>query len=200
MEKMEEEYQEFLNRLQKKGSKPHKIDHCFGSRDAFHWVRKNKWKATGGKHVDKLLYSQIVSEVNKALVEALLEGHEIEVPYQMGSLVLTRTKSKVFYVDGELKTNYRTDWKKTLDYRYYEDPEGHKLVKKIQPFIYTIKYYKKGARYHNRKYYKFRPNRSLSLAVCAAIERGKMNVETIKSHRYRDVFMSREEKRSLREI
>jgi Na+-transporting NADH:ubiquinone oxidoreductase subunit NqrF len=140
-----DQYQEFVGKLQKRGSKPHKISHCLGSRDAFHWVRKNHWEATGGKPVDKQLYSQIVSEIHKVLVEALVEGHEIEFPYQMGSLVLVRTPSKVFYEDGELRTNYRTDWKKTLDYRYNEDPEGHQLIKRIQPFIYTVKYYKKGA-------------------------------------------------------
>lgn len=195
-----DQYQEFVGKLQKRGSKPHKISHCLGSRDAFHWVRKNHWKTTGDKPVDKQLYSKIVSEIHKVLIESLIEGHEIEFPYQMGSLVLTRTPAKVFYEDGKLRTNYRTDWKKTLDYRFNEDPEGHQLIKRIQPFIYTVKYYKKGARYHNRKFYHFRANRSLLRLVGAAIERGKMNTETIKSHRYKDVFMDRQEKRSLREI
>jgi hypothetical protein len=194
------QYQEFLNQLQKRGSKPHKISHCLGSRDAFHWVRKNKWKATGGKTVDKQLYSKIVSEIHKVLVESLLEGHELELPYQMGSLILVRTPSKVYYDNGELKTNYRTDWKKTLNYRFYEDPEGHQLIKHIEPFIYTVKYYKRGARYHNRKFYNFRANRSLLREVRAAMERGKMNVGTIRSHNYKDVFMNRQEKRSMREI
>lgn len=195
-----DEYQEFLGKLQKRGSKPHKISHCLGSRDAFHWVRKNKWKATGGNTVDKQLYSQIISEVHKVLVEAFLEGHELEFPYQMGSLVLTCTPAKVFYDEGQLKTNYRTDWKKTLDYRFNEDPDGHVLIKHIQPLIYTVKYYKRGARYHNRKFYNFRPNRSLLRVVGAALERGKLNVETIKSHNYKDVFMSRQEKKNLRDI
>ena len=195
-----DQYQEFLGKLQKRGSKPYKISHCLGSRDAFHWVRKNKWEATGGKPVDKQLYSQIVSEVHKLLVEALIEGHEIEFPYQMGSMVLTRVPAKVFYEDGELKTNYRTDWKKTLEYRYHEDPDGHKLIKRIQPFIYTVKYYKKRARFHNRKFYHFRPNRSLVRTLGAAVERGKMNAETVGGYRYSDIFMSRQEKESLREI
>jgi hypothetical protein len=194
------EYQEFVGKLQKRGSKPHKISHCLGSRDAFHWVRKNHWKATGGKPVDKLLYSQIVSKVHEILVESLLEGHEIEFPYLMGCLVVTRTPAKVFYEGGELKTNYRPDWKKTLEYRFNEDPEGHKIIKRIQPFIYTVKYYKKGARYHNRKFYHFRANRSLLRKVGAAVERGKMNTATIRSHRYRDVFMSRQERKNIRDI
>ena len=188
------DYQEYLNNLQKRGSKPHKISHCLGARDAFHWVRANKWQATGGKPVDKLLYSQIISEVHKILVEEFLEGHEIEFPYQMGSLVLTCVPAKVFYEDGELKTNYRIDWKKTLDYRFNEDPNGHKLIKRVQPFIYAVKYYKKRARFHNRKFYHFRPNRSLLKTIGAAVERGKMNAEVVRGYRYRDIFMSKIEK------
>jgi hypothetical protein len=112
----------------------------------------------------------------------------------MGSLVLTSVPAKVFYDNGELKTNYRTDWKKTLDYRFNEDPEGHKLIKRIQPLIYAIKYYKKGAKYHNRKFYHFRPNRSLVRMLGAAAEKGKLNAETVRGYRYKDIFMSKIEK------
>lgn len=174
-----DEYQEFLGKLQKRGSKPHKVNHCLGSRDAFMWVRRHRWEATGGKPIDKLLYSQIISEVHRELVEMLLGGHDVEFPYRMGNLILTRTPAKVFYEDGELKTNYRTDWKKTLDYRYNEDRNGHQRIKRVQPFIYRIKYYKRKANYHNRRFYLFRANRSLVRKVGAAVERQGMKVETI---------------------
>ena len=97
----------------------------------------------------------------------------------MGNLILTRTPAKVFYEGGELKTNYRTDWKKTLDYRYNEDRNGHQRIKRVQPFIYKIKYYKRKANYHNRRFYLFRANRSLVRRVGAAVERQGMKVETI---------------------
>lgn len=174
-----DKYQEFVGKLQKRGSKPHKIAHCFGTRDAFSWVRANHWQALGGKPVDKLLYSQIISEIHKVLADMLIDGHEIEFPYQMGCLVLSCTPAKVEYKDGELKTNYRVDWKKTLNYRYQEDPNGHKLIKRVQPFIYRIKYYKKKATYHNKRFYLFRANRSLIRSMGAAIERGRVNAEMI---------------------
>ena len=173
------DYQEYLNKLQKRGSKPHRISHCLGARDAFHWVRANHWQATGGRAVDKLLYSQIITEVHKVLAEQLLEGHEIEFPYQMGCLIVSRMPAKVEYEDGELKTNYRTDWKKTLEYRFHEDPDGHKLIKRVQPFIYSIRYYKKKANYHNKRFYLFRANRSLVREMGAAVERGRMKAEEL---------------------
>ena len=173
------QYQEFVGKLQKRGSKPHKISHCLGARDAFNWVRRNHWEALKGKPIDKLLYSQIISEVHKVLVDMLLEGHEVEFPHQMGSLVLSCTPAKVFYDDGELKTNYRVDWKKTLDYRFNEDRDCHKLIRRVTPFIYSIRYYNKKANYHNKRFYLFRPNRSLVRILGAAVERGKIDAETI---------------------
>ena len=157
------DYQEFLNKLQKRGSKPHRLKHCLGSRDAFHWVRKNKWKALGGAPCDKLLYSKIISEVNKQLLEMLLEGHEIEFPYQMGSLLVNRTPAKVRIVDGVIETNYKINWKKTLQF-LYEDKEAleeHKRIKNVNPYIYSIRYYKRKAVFLNKRFYYFRINRSL---------------------------------------
>lgn len=176
-----EDYEEFLNRLQKRGSKPYKLDHCLGSRDAFHWVRKNKYKALNGKPIDKLLYSQIISEVNKVLIEKMMEGHIIPIPCGMGHLVISRTPAKVEYVDGELKTNYRTDWKRTLQY-LYEDEEArnlHKRIMRIQPYIYRVKYYTRRATYTNKRFYLFRANRSLVRKLGAAVEERRIDAEQV---------------------
>ena len=174
-----EDYQEWLGKLQKRGSNPYKIEHCLGARDAFHWVRKNKWEALDGRTCDKLLYSRIISTVNKILVEKILEGHRVEFPYQLGHVLLTSTPANVRYVDGELKTNYLTDWKKTLSYMWEDEQarNNHTYVKRVQPFIYKVQYYKGKARYHNRFFYKFRPNRSIVKTMGAAVERQKMNAE-----------------------
>lgn len=173
------DYQKYLNSLQKRGSKAHSIGHCLGSRDAFAWVRRNHWKAVGGKPVDKLLYSRIVSEVNKELLSVLLDGHIVEFPHQMGCLSVIRSPARVVYEDGAMKTNYRTDWKKTLHYRYEEDPESHLRIKRVQPFIYSIKYSKGKARYHNQKFYMFRVNRSLSRKLGTAVEESRIKAETV---------------------
>lgn len=176
---MSSEYQDFTEKLLKKGSKAHKISACLGSRDAFNWVRKNKWKALKGVPVDKLTYSKVVSEIHKELVERMLEGHEIEFPYQMGGLSIIRIPTKVVSTEKGIKDNYRVDWKKTLDYRFHEDPDSHKLIKRIQPFIYSIKYNKGKARFRNRKFYLFRANRSLVRTVGKAAEMGSIRAVTM---------------------
>jgi hypothetical protein len=176
-----DEYQEFLGKLQKRGSKPHKVNHCLGSRDAFMWVRRHRWEATGGKSIDKLLYSQIISEIHRELVEMLLEGHDVEFPYRMGNLILTRTPAKVFYEDGELKTNYRTDWMKTLPL-WFKDEEmrnSHKRVKRVAKRIYFIRYIKTKARFANKRFYLFRCNRSVVKKLGKMIDKRKVLAEPV---------------------
>lgn len=176
-----EAYQEYLNKLQKRGSKPHYIKHCFGSRDAWKWVRKNKWKAFGGKPCDQSMYSNVVSYVNQLLVEKLLEGHDIELPYRMGNIRLSSTETKVSIQDGVIKTNCCTDWKKTLEY-WYEDKgamEAHKTIKWVQRRLVFITYDKKSANYINKRFYSFRPNRSFLKTLGRNYSKGSVKAELI---------------------
>lgn len=170
-------YQEFLRVLQKQGSKAYKISKCLGARDAWKWVRKNKWELLDKQQCSHTLYGAVVNEMNKILAEQLLEGHQIILPYQMGSLELVAKKERVSFKEGSLHTNYRTDWKKTLKY-WYEDEEAlreHKQIKRVQKYIYSIKYRKHSAKYKNQRHYMFRANRSLVRALGNKIENEKMN-------------------------
>lgn len=167
-------YQSFLSRLQKKGSKPHKIAHCLGVRDAWKWVRKNKWEALNYNHCDSKLYSTIINKVHQAFVEYLINGHTIDFPHQMGGISICSYPSKVIFVNGKVSNNYRADWKKTLKL-WFEDEEAFKsriVVKRRQNNIYFIRYNKNRAKYHNMKLYQFRANRSLVRKVGKAIEEG----------------------------
>lgn len=171
------DFQEYLNKLQKRGSKPHKISHCLGTRDAWKWVRKNKWKALGGKPYDQSLYSKIIDEVHKNMVELILEGHIVEFPHRMGNLMLASLPAKVFYDENGIQTTYRTDWKKTLDVWFTDKElqESHKTIKRVHKEIFFIRYQKGSANYHNKRFYSYRANRSLVRKLGEAIERGKVN-------------------------
>ena len=172
-----EAYQEYLNKLQKRGSKPHKLSHCLGARDAWKYIRKNKWAALKGFKCHSELYSNVIDTVNLLIVDYLLEGHEIEFPYQMGSIRLISTPVKLEVVNGKLMNNYRVDWKKTLRC-WYEDPsmaKQGKVVKRISKNICSIEYSKLKARYKGKSYYMFRANRSLVRAVGRGLEKGRIN-------------------------
>jgi len=170
------EYQAFLNRLQKRGSKRHVITHCLGARDAWKWVRKNKWKRLGGYSCSQSLYGSIIDQVNKLLVEQMMEGHIIDLPMQMGSLYVASIPARVEYDEGRLKTNYRVDWLKTLKL-WYEDKEAlesHKTIKRVQKDIVYIGYDKSKANFTNKRFYLFRANRSLVRKVGHALEEGSL--------------------------
>lgn len=176
-----EDYQEFLGKLQKRGSNPHRIRHCLGSRDAWKWVRKNKWKALDGKPCGQSQYSEIINTVNQFIVKQLLEGHEVEFPHQMGTLIISSVPTRVSIKNGKVTTNYRTDWKKTLDY-WFEDrtaKEGHKYIKRIQKNLYFIRYCKNKALFKNRHFYSFRANRSLVKTFGKAVEEGSVVSERL---------------------
>lgn len=170
-------YQEFLNDIQKKGSKPHHIGHCLGARDAWKWVRKNKWKLLKGHKFCPQLYGALIGRVNTLLIEKLLEGHQIVLPHLMGSLELVGTPAKLKEEKGKLKTNYRVDWKKTLEC-WYNDEEARNeriKVKRIQKYLYSIKYSKSTSNYRNQKFYNLRLNRSLVRTLGKKIENEKLN-------------------------
>ena len=158
-----EDYQNFLSKLQKRGSNPYSIKNCLGSRDAWKGIRKNKWKTLGNVPFDQGLYSKIISTVNKYIVERVLEGHEVELPHKMGSILLGKRRTSVFFENGECKSTYITDWIKTLEY-WYKDEEArnkHQKIKVITDYLFNVRYCKKRANYTNKRFYLFRPNRSL---------------------------------------
>lgn len=172
-----ETYDEFVARIQKKGPHKYHISHCLGTRDAWKWVRKNKWEALGGKPFDQLLYSKVINDVNIILSQKLLEGHEVEFPYQMGCLLLTFLPTKVRYKDGKLKSTYRTDWKKTMEL-WYEDEEARKnrlFVKRIQSDIYFLRYFKSKANYKNKRFYVFKPNNKYFRSIGKTAAKMRLN-------------------------
>lgn len=172
-----EGYQEFLNKIQKKGSKKHSIGHCLGSRDAWKWVRKNKWELLGGNTCSSTLYASVVNAMNEMLIEKLLEGHPIEFPYQMGVLQLVSYEPSLNTKDGKLTNTYPVDWKRTLEcwYNDREMREKKMVVKRIQKRIIHIQYSKEKAKFKFRKYYNFRLNRSLTKLLGKRVANTKMN-------------------------
>lgn len=170
-------YQEFLNKIQRCGSKPHNISHCYGARDAWKWVRKNKWESLKGYKCSSSLYGAVIDEVNKMLSEKLLEGHSVDLPHQMGTLRLIAKEGKTGFLEGKIRNNYRVDWKKTLEC-WYEDDDARKQkikIKRVQKYIYSLEYLKQHARYRNQKFYQFRVNRSLVRALGDKIENERLN-------------------------
>ena len=175
MREEDKQYKKFLIATQKQGSKPYKISKCLGSRDAWKWVRRNKWEPMSGTKVSSSLYSQVINAMNKELIQHLFEGKGIEFPYQMGDLSIAASPVRVKEEKGRIITNYRTDWPKTLRC-WYEQVTRTKqqVIKRVQPVIYSIRYSKQKARFKYRHLYSFRPNRRLVRAFWKAVESGEI--------------------------
>ena len=171
-------YQEFLNNLQNKKTKKKHIGHCLGSRNSWEWVRHNKWKALDNKPCSSSLYSKIINEVNKNLIEVLLDGRVVELPYKLGHLYLKCIRPKATFKDNVLKDNYLIDWKKTLEYWYNDSnaKEKHKKIKRVQNKLYFLKYDKRKAHYVNKTFYSFRINRSFAKKIGEATELGILDI------------------------
>ena len=156
----------------------YKINHCLGTRQAWLWIRANSWKPLNNTSCDSSIYSKIINSINKLLAESLLEGHTIVFPYKIGRLSIQSVKTYVKLKNGVLKDNYRTDWKTTLKY-WQEDPDAqkaHKRIKRIQKYLYFIRYSRRGSSHRYKAFYKFRANRSLVRLVGHEIEKRSLKV------------------------
>lgn len=163
----EQSFKQFTNRILKRGSHKYKIAHCYGVRDAWLWVRTNKWQLLKGSNPSHSTYGAVVNEVNKRIIEKLFEGNDIDLPHQMGSLQIVAYKTKAVFKDGKLKDNYSVNWTKTLRY-WFEDKgalQERMKIKKESDYGYILQYCKNKAKYKNQSYYKFRCNRSLKLRI-----------------------------------
>ena len=117
---------------------------------------------------------QIIKLINLELSNELAQGQYIKFPKQMGGLELRQTDSYVKFQDGKLKTNRMVDWNSTLKL-WYADVEAKlkkQLVRLENKKIFSVFYNKGLAKYNNKLFYEFIPNRSLKQKI-------KQNIQTV---------------------
>ena len=147
------------------------ISGSYGVYDAYRWIRKNGWLNIGRPITTKQFY-YIIREINKALVQSFLNGHNIKFPYSMGQLILLKKSPKVCYKDGQLINTNRIDWNRTLNL-WNEDQDMYRrkvLIRGLDKEIFSIYYSKKNAAYRNKVFFKFRPMRSFKLLLKEKID------------------------------
>lgn len=174
----EESYDEYRKRLLRVYDKKHYgINKCHGIKEAFRWVRKNKWLNIG-EPVDECLFYEVVRRVNNEMVKAILNSDEVIFPYRMGRLLLVGKDSFLGYFNGKVVTNRGIDWKETLKL-WYEDEECERksvFVRHDVDSKYRLLFDRKYARFNNRSFYHFRTNRSLKKKIVEIIKEGKIKV------------------------
>lgn len=158
------------------GPRVHKVNNSYGVYDSYKYIRKNKWFDIGQPVTEHQFYS-IIRRMNNLLADALIHGHDIKLPCRMGTIEVRKYDARVSIEDGKVKTNLPIDWDRTLKL-WSEDEEAYKkrtLIKMEEKEIFSIYYNRTKAKYENKSFYEFRPNRQLKLTLKRNIKAGRLD-------------------------
>lgn len=158
------------------GPRVHKVNNSYGVYDAYKYIRKNKWFDIGQPVTEHQFYS-IIRRMNNLLAEALIHGHDIELPCRMGTIEVRKYDARVSIEDGKVKTNLPIDWDRTLKL-WSEDEEAYKertLIKMEEKEIFKVYYNRIKADYNNKSLYEFAVNRDLKRRLKQRIKSGNFD-------------------------
>lgn len=158
------------------GPRIHKVNNSYGVYDVYKYIRRNKWFDIGQPITEHQFYS-IIRRMNNLLADALIHGHDIELPCRMGIIEVRKYDARISIEGGKVKTNLPIDWDRTLKL-WSEDEEAYKertLIKMEEKEIFSIFYNRTAANYKNKSFYEFRPNRQLKLMIKRRIKAGKLD-------------------------
>lgn len=157
---------DFLKSIKKvNASRKHKITKSVGINDFLKQYDSN---------LTNIQIRQIIKRINELQSEQLALGRSIIFPQQMGKLEIRKFDSFVKFENGELKTNRAIDWNKTLQL-WFNDEEAKKnktFVRTEDKKIFKIFYCRSSAKYNNKVFYEFKPNRTLKNKIKNNIRNG----------------------------
>lgn len=163
-----------------KGPRKHTISNSYGVYDGYKYYRKNKPKDSR-YIVSESQYFFIIREVNKYLIENLLNQEDIIFPNRMGKIELRKYKPS-YKIDGNsVKTNLPIDWDRTLSL-WSEDIESFNnkiLIRVEEKELFKIYYNKNTANFNNKSFYKFNINRGVKIKLKNKIKEGNIDAFTI---------------------
>ena len=163
-------------------SRKHKVTNSIGTRDIFKYIRKNKWFDIGQSLTEHQFY-YIIRNVNKLLIESLLQCKDIVFPNRMGILEIRKNTTKVYIKDNKVISTAPVDWDRTLKL-WSEDEEAYKertLVKREEKKIYRAYYNRVKAEFNNKIFYTFSLNRELKNKLKTVINEGDFDSFEVKS-------------------
>ena len=115
--------------------------------------------------------------MNNLLADALIHGHDIELPCRMGVIEVRKYDARISIENGKVKTNLPVDWDRTLKL-WSEDEEAYKertLIKMEEKEIFKVYYNRTKADYNNKSLYEFMVNRDLKKRLKQRIKSGNFD-------------------------
>lgn len=169
--------EEFLNNVKKvKSPRSHKIKNSYGVYDYYKYYRKHKPKES--KYVlSESQYFAIIRKVNEYLMDSLIEGNDITLPYRLGRIELRKRDTYVKFDGKKIRTNRAIDWDKTLKL-WYEDSESYKnktLIRTEDKSIFRVYYNRVVADYTNKSFFTIDFNRDFKRRLKTFIKDGKID-------------------------
>lgn len=153
----------------------HKITNSIGVYDIYKYIRKNKWMDIGQPITEKQFYT-IIRTLNKHLMEQLLHNQDVKLPY-LGVLELRKKDTKVKYINDKLVVTRPIKWKDTLKL-WYNDQEAKEqklILRGEEREVFTIHYNKVRAKYKNKSFFRFQPNRQFKVKLKEYINNNKID-------------------------
>lgn len=167
-----EEFRKRILKVDKKKGK-FKVTGSHGTKEAWRWIKKNKWLNIG-QPITEAEFGKIIKAINNTLQDQLINGRDINLPNRMGRLEVRKYNAKIEYKDNKVVTTLPIDWKRTIEL-WQEDEECHKaktLVRFEGIERFSIYYNKGKANYNNKSFYRFIPTRPLKKKLKDKISNG----------------------------
>lgn len=149
----------------------HKNNTDYGMKDFFSYYNKhNNYK------LDRKTFSHIISEMNLAVVDTLLnERSDYRLPSRCGAIVIRKTKRKTKIIDGKVVNTHPPDWQKTK--KLWESDEECRAKKIIirhtnihtDGYVFHILYSKASAFFKNKSFYEFKAARNFKRSLTERI-------------------------------
>lgn len=147
-----------------RGTNKIKVD--FGMADFFRYYNKSY-----NYKVPRKIYCDIVSKLNFATTQDILNNVEVDLPSRMGSISIRKDKREIKLIDGKIINNAPVDWKKTLLlWEIDKEAKESKLLIKhtnmqTDGYVFRIFYKKWSANYKNKFLYKFSAARDFKRTI-----------------------------------
>ena len=190
-------FKEFTSTKKKRSENKLKAD--FGVKDYFEHYRHSVWRYQGGRTrrgtfrqrmnkngkwtLSQSEYNKILTSINNLLLEATLQGEDIQLPLDFG-ILYARQKPIYTKVDdkGNLKTNRAVNWQETLKL-WYADRESRDCKQVVYQDNCKVKAYIniKFGDFPNKNFFSLVPNTTMMRNLAKQLKEGKLMLPPVGS-------------------
>ena len=183
-------FKDFVTSKRKRGKG--KLTTDYSVKDYFQHYRHSVWRYQGGLtkkgtrrqrmaknskwNLTPVMFRKIISSINSLLLEATIQGEDIKLPIDFGTLY---ARQKEIYTkldeEGNLKTNRAVNWNETMKL-WFEDKEAREAKQIVYQDNCNAKPYMRiqFGDYTNKRFLEFRPIHTTMRRVTRTMGKGEL--------------------------